>query len=58
MLCLLLLYILGDIPVIRYVNQISDMQAWIMGVNVTRKIVEKRRDVKAEREEEEICLNV
>lgn len=35
-------------------NQISDIQAWIMGVNITGKIDEKRReDVKAGREEEE-----
>lgn len=34
-------------------NQISDIQAWIMGVNITGKIDEKRReDVKAGREEE------
>lgn len=54
MLCLLVLYILGDISIITYMNQISDIQAWIMVVNITGKIDEKRReDVKAGREEEE-----
>lgn len=37
------LHIFGDTPVIRFENQVSEIQVWIMSVNVTRQIDKERR---------------